>query len=144
PSLAILGGTFDPPHLGHLVVAETAREQLRVDQVLWLPAGDPWRKSSPSSPLPSPSHHRLAMVRLAIADNPAFAVDDREVRREGPTYTAETLEAMAAEGIQRPYLLLGADALADLPNWHRPDAIRDLARIVIAPRPGDNLAGVDY
>jgi nicotinate-nucleotide adenylyltransferase len=76
------------------------------------------------------------MVRLAVADNPSFNVDDREVRRPGSTYTVDTLEELAREGFRQPYLILGADAFADLPNWHRHEELPKLARIVIAPRPG--------
>lgn len=144
---ALLGGTFDPPHVGHLVAAQAALELPGVDRVVFLVAGDPWRKTShPSSlsPHPSGAKHRLAMTRLAIQDNTAFDLDDRETRRPGPTYTADTLAEFAAEGIERPFLLLGADALADLPHWHEPERIRDLSRIVVAPRPGDDLEDCPY
>jgi nicotinate-nucleotide adenylyltransferase len=85
------------------------------------------------------AHHRLAMVSLAIATNPRFAVDDRELRREGPTYTVDTLEELAREGTDQPRLILGADALADMARWHRGDELPRLARIVIAPRPGASV-----
>jgi nicotinate-nucleotide adenylyltransferase len=91
--IGVLGGTFDPPHIGHLILAEVAREQLKLDRVLFIPAGDPWRKADRSV---TPAPHRLAMTRLAIADNEAFELDDCEVRREGPTYTTETLRELSA------------------------------------------------
>ncbi len=139
-TIAILGGTFDPPHLGHLIAAQAALQLPGVDHVSFIPAGDPWRKTDPQPATrisqPSDAQHRLAMVTLAIAGNPAFSLDDREMRRPGSTYTVDTLEELAREGIDQPYLILGADAFADLPNWHRHDELPKLARIVIAPRPG--------
>lgn len=127
--IALLGGTFDPPHLAHLVLAECAREQFDAAKVVFLPAGEPWRKATRAV---TAAEHRLAMVRLAVAGNPAFEVDDREVRRPGPTYTVETLEALRAEGLDDLLLILGSDAVADLPNWKQPERIADLARIVVA------------
>ncbi len=146
--LLLLGGTFDPPHIAHLVLAECARHQLGAERVVFLPAGDPWRKTTRvpgpqslalSPPAVTPAHHRLAMVRLAVADNPHFAVDDREVRREGPTYTVDTLEELHAEGHTNLVLILGSDALNDLPNWKSPDRIRELAQLAIALKHGARL-----
>src|SRR5438477_6930163 len=89
----LLGGTFDPIHLGHLILAECAREQFGLNEVRFLVAGDPWRKwGKPVSPAP----HRIAMVRLAIAGNPDFVLDASEVDRAGPTYTVDTLRAIRA------------------------------------------------
>ena len=135
--LILLGGTFDPPHIGHLILAECAAHQFG-GAVTFLPAGDPWRKSTRSGVRAgvSPAHHRVAMTELAVADNPAFAIDDRETRRGGPTYTADTLEELHAEGHAEIVLILGADALDDLPNWHEPERIRSLATIAVAPRAG--------
>jgi nicotinate-nucleotide adenylyltransferase len=127
--IALLGGTFDPPHLGHLVLAECARAQFDAAKVVFLPAGEPWRKATRAV---TPPEHRLAMVRLAVERNPRFEVDDREVRRAGPTYTVETLEALHAEGLDNLLLILGSDAVADLPNWNQPGRIAELARIVVA------------
>lgn len=143
---ALLGGTFDPPHIGHLLAAESALALPGCKRVAFLPAGDPYRKapSAASGDAPSPVVHRVAMTRLAIAGNPAFFLDEREVHRAGPTYTADTLQELAAEGTTRPYLVLGADALADLPHWRDPNRIREAAAIVIAPRPGVDLAGCPY
>lgn len=133
--LGVLGGTFDPIHLGHLILAEQAREQLRLDRVLFIPAGDPWRKSARKI---APAKHRLAMVELAVAGNDAFVFDDRELRRAGPTYTVETLRELRA-GLQvndEIYFILGADALADLPNWRDPAGLADVAMLAVAPREG--------
>ena len=141
--LALLGGTFDPPHIGHLFLAECARLQFNAQTVLFLPAGDPYKKTgsvpSPESLVlspPSPAADRLAMARLAVADNLHFAVDDRETRRPGPSYTVDTLQELHAEGHTNLILILGADALADLPTWNQPARILELATIAVAPKPG--------
>ena len=135
--LGVLGGTFDPVHTGHLVLAEQAREQLRLDRVLWVPAGDPWRKAG--EPV-SPAEHRLAMVRLAIERNDAFEVSTTELDRPGPTYTLDTLQQLHEEyAAEELIFLLGLDALADLPNWHKPaELIRltllyDLLLVAVLP-----------
>lgn len=138
--LLLLGGTFDPPHLGHLVLAECAHAQFASNDgrpsVLFLPAGDPYRKASRRV---APAHHRLAMTRLAIASNPNFAIDDREVRREGPSYTVDTLEELHSEGHTNLILLLGTDAIADMPNWKQPERITELATIAVAPKAETSL-----
>jgi|SRR5688572_30316016 len=136
--LGVFGGTFDPIHLGHLILAEQAREQLGLDKVLFIPAGDPWRKSATDV---SPAAHRLAMVRLAVADNPRFEVNDCEVVREGPSYTVDTLRLLRRDLTQTDelYLILGEDALADMPNWHDPAGIAGEAKIAYAAREGVEL-----
>jgi nicotinate-nucleotide adenylyltransferase len=132
--IGVLGGTFDPIHVAHLLLAEQAREQLQLDRVLFIPAGDPWRKASRRV---VPALHRLAMTRLAVADEPSFEVDDCEVTREGPTYTVDTLrELHERHPDDQIYLLLGEDALADLPFWHEPESIADHVTVVVAPRGG--------
>lgn len=132
--LGVLGGTFDPPHLGHLVLAEQARRQLALERVLWLPAGDPWRKAAQAV---SAKEHRLAMVQRAIEGNPAFEVAMLELERDGPTYSADTLAALgeAHPGAQL-FFLLGADALEDLPHWHQPERLIALATLAVASREG--------
>ncbi|HWQ28791.1 MAG TPA: nicotinate-nucleotide adenylyltransferase [Dehalococcoidia bacterium] len=139
--VGVLGGTFDPIHIGHLVLAEQAREQLALDEVLFVPAGDPWRKAGKRI---TPAGDRLAMVELGIAGNPAFRASRVEVERPGPSYSVETLAALAAE---RPdaelYFILGEDALFDLPNWRDPAGIVSLARIAVAARgPASRLDAV--
>lgn len=130
--LGILGGTFDPVHLGHLVLAERAREQLGLAQVLWVPAGDPWRKPGRSV---TPAEHRLAMVRLAIAGNPAFDACSLEMERPGPTYSVDTLATLRQKYPESELVfLLGQDALEDLPNWHEPKRLVQLATLALAPR----------
>lgn len=132
--LGILGGTFDPPHIAHLVLAEEARWRLSLERVLFIPAGDPWRKEGRGI---TPAADRLEMTRLATADNPAFEVSALEVGRPGPSFTAETLAALHAE---RPedelFFIVGEDALRDLPNWHNPAEIIRLAWLAVAPRGG--------
>lgn len=130
-ALGLLGGTFDPPHLGHLVLGECARIQFDLERVCFMPAGDPYRKAARGVTAAS---DRLAMTRLAIADNGAFGIDAREVERVGPTYTRDTLRELKREGIGEIVLILGGDALADMPNWQDPREIASLAQIVIAPK----------
>ena len=130
--LGVLGGTFDPVHTGHLVLAEQAREQLRLDRVLWVPAGDPWRKAG--EPV-SPAEDRLVMVRLAIEGNDGFEVSTTELDRAGPTYTLDTLQQLRGEyAAEELFFLLGLDALADLPNWHKPAELIRLALLGVARR----------
>jgi nicotinate-nucleotide adenylyltransferase len=133
--LGVMGGTFDPIHIGHLILAETARQQLRLDKVRFIPAGDPWRKAGRDI---AAAHHRLAMTWMATQDNEAFEVDDCEIRREGPSYTAVTLREIRAvlEPGDELFFLAGEDALADLPNWHEPAGIFEAAQFVVAPREG--------
>jgi nicotinate-nucleotide adenylyltransferase len=134
--LGVLGGTFDPVHVGHLVLAEEAREQLGLERVLFVPAGQPWRKAGRRI---SKAEDRLAMLRLAAEDNPAFEVSDLEVSRLGPSYTGETLASIRAEheGAEI-FFIMGEDALADLPNWRDPDRIVELAVLAVARRPSDS------
>lgn len=137
-NVGILGGTFDPVHFGHLLLAEQARDQLGLDQVLLIPAGDPWRKSHRAI---TPAEHRLAMLRLAIEGSSAFGISDIELRREGPTYTADTLEALAGERLDDAFwFILGADALRDLPNWREPERIVKHAMLAVAPRESHEMA----
>jgi nicotinate-nucleotide adenylyltransferase len=132
--LGVFGGTFDPPHLGHLALAECAREQLRLDRVLFVPAGQPPHKRTTA---PSSARARLTMTRLAVRGNPGFAVSTLEIARPGPSYTVDTLRALrAAHPKARLYLLLGADSLRDFRTWHASDAILDLAVLAVARRPG--------
>lgn len=132
--LGLFGGTFDPPHVGHLALAEWARDRLRLDQVLFVPAGRPPHKRRSDL---SPSADRLAMTRLAVRGQPAFHVSNVEARRDGPSFTVDTLR-WARERYPRAslFLLVGADSLADLPHWHEPERIVRLARLVVAARPG--------
>lgn len=135
--IGLLGGTFDPVHLAHLRLGEEAAEQLGLERVLFVLAPRPWRKAGRAI---TPTEHRLAMLRLALAGNPRFAVSTVELGREGPTYTADTLEALHRElDPVRLHFILGADALNDLPNWQRPDEIVRLACLAVAARSGGTL-----
>jgi nicotinate-nucleotide adenylyltransferase len=130
--IGLLGGTFDPPHLGHLVVAECARVELDLDELRFLVAGDPWMKSTVS-----PVEDRLAMVHAAIEGAPGFIVDDREVEREGPTFTADTLAELHAEEPDADWwFVLGEDAAGTLPRWDRVEDAFELATFVVVTRPG--------
>lgn len=135
--LGVFGGTFDPPHVAHLAVAEAAREQAALDRVLWVPtATSPFKRDGSAAA----AAHRLEMVRLATADHPAFAVEDLEVRRGGVSYTVDTLRALAERHPEADLaLVLGGDAYASLPGWREADTIQTLARLVVYGRPGDAL-----
>jgi nicotinate-nucleotide adenylyltransferase len=136
-SLGVLGGTFDPIHLGHLRAAEAVREALGLEQVLFIPAAEP-----PHRPPPAASGlDRFAMVALATASHPAFVASDLELRREGPSYSVDTLEALADHVAERRLvLILGSDALADLPSWYRVERVLELARVAVLARPGVETA----
>ena len=134
--VGILGGTFDPVHNGHLALARAAHADLGLDLVLFIPAGEPWRKTREISS----AEHRLEMLRLAIAGEQAFGISDIELRRSGPTYTADTLEALAGERLDDSFwFIVGADALADLPQWMDPARIVDHAMIAVADRGGASI-----
>jgi len=135
--VGLVGGTFDPPHEGHLALARAARAHFRLHLVLFLPAGQPWRKTREITE----AEHRLVMLRLAIEGDDTFGICDLELRRPGPTYTADTLDALAGERLDDVFwFIVGADALADLPNWHDPGRIVRHAVIAAAEREGAELA----
>ncbi len=134
PRLGVFGGSFDPPHFAHLALAEWARTELRLDRVLFVPAGRPPHKLRGPR---SPAKHRLAMTRLAVRGNPAFTVCTLEARRPGASYTADTLRALvAATPRARWHLLMGADMFATFDTWREPDEIARRAVLVVALRPG--------
>jgi nicotinate-nucleotide adenylyltransferase len=135
-SVGILGGTFDPIHHGHLVIAEEAREVLGLERVLLVPTAIPPHKPDRTV---TAGEHRLAMAELAVAGNPALAVSSIEVERGGPSYTVETLDALLGEGISDPWFILSTEALAGFPTWRRPDRILELCRLAVVPR-GDHEA----
>ena len=139
--IGILGGTFDPPHLGHLLIAETARVALDLESVMFLPAGEPWLKSGQRI---TPAHHRLRMVQLAVADNPDFCVSDCEVRRRGATYTVDTLRELRC-GFPPDtdlYFIVGSDVLEQFHRWKEPEAILELCRLAVIERPGGPEEGI--
>jgi nicotinate-nucleotide adenylyltransferase len=139
--ICLIGGTFDPIHYGHLRLAEEMGETLRLAEVRLIPSGTPPHRGAPAAA----AAHRRAMVRLAAAGNPRFTIDDRELRREGPGYTYDTLVGIRAEcGESRPIVLvLGADAFLEFAAWHRWHDIFQLAHIAVAHRPGYPVAHWD-
>jgi nicotinate-nucleotide adenylyltransferase len=134
--LGVLGGSFDPIHVGHLILGEAAREQLGLDRVLFITAGNQWRKEGRDV---TAAEHRLAMVKLAITGNEAFEAPSMEIDRGGRTYTVDTLEALHAEspGAEISFIV-GADALEDMPNWREPGRIMELATVSVAGRSGQS------
>ena len=139
--LALLGGTFDPPHVGHLVVASEVRFRGGFDAVHLVVANDPWQKRG--SRVVTPAADRLAMVEAAVAGHDGLVVDDREIRRGGATYTVDTVEELLAEepGVHVS-LVLGADAVAGLDTWHRAAELAELVDVVAVARPGHDLRPV--
>ncbi|MGD0115005.1 MAG: nicotinate-nucleotide adenylyltransferase [Dehalococcoidia bacterium] len=137
--LGVLGGTFDPPHVGHVRLAEVALEHLQLDKLLFVPAGEPWRKAG--QPI-SAAEHRLEMTWLAVDSLPRLDVSSLELDRPGPSYTVDTLgELLALYGPETElFFVLGEDALLDLPNWKEPHRIVALAQLAVALRsPGREL-----
>jgi nicotinate-nucleotide adenylyltransferase len=131
--LAILGGTFDPVHFGHLRLAADVRNALALDDVRLVPSGDPPHRDAPRAS----AADRVAMLQLAVAAFPGLAVDTREIARGGKSFTVDTLADLRAEMPARPLaLLVGADAFQGFPAWHRWRTLFDLAHIVVVPRPG--------
>lgn len=131
--LALLGGTFDPVHHGHLRTALEVALALDAERVLLIPAGQPPHRAPPVAPAAA----RLALLEAAIADEPRLAVDDRELRRAGPSYTVLTLEELRRErGTQPLALVLGMDAFLGLASWHRWTELIEFAHLVVAHRPG--------
>jgi len=134
--LGLFGGTFDPIHFGHLRTAFELVDVLDLERVAFIPAGDPPHRAAPAAG----AALRLAMVEAAVGDEPRFFVDDREVRRAGRSYTVLTLEELRRERGEQPLvLIIGMDAFAGLPTWHRWGELLSLAHIVVAHRPGATL-----
>ncbi|SCZ50792.1 nicotinate-nucleotide adenylyltransferase [Thiohalomonas denitrificans] len=135
-SIGVFGGTFDPIHFGHLRAALELYEGLQFDEVRLVPASIPPHRDEPSVD----SGQRLAMVEAAISEQPDFVIDERELRREGPSYMVDTLQSMRDDfGDISLSLLMGLDAFLGLPRWHRWERILELAHIVVAHRPGWHL-----
>lgn len=133
-NIGLYGGSFNPPHLGHLIVAETLREQFRLDQIWWIPARQPPHKAEAT--LVSPQH-RLAMTRRATHDHPAFAVSDVEVQRAGASYTVDTVRALQTAHPDETFsLLLGSDSLRHFSAWRDPEEIVARVSLIVYPRPG--------
>lgn len=136
--VGVLGGTFDPIHRAHLHLADAAAAALQLDRLILIPAGDPWRKRDRSV---SPAALRYEMVEAAARDRGGgLEVSDLELRRAGATYTLDTVAELRAAGALQLWWIMASDALADLPNWHRPGEIVARTRLAVAVRPGAELA----
>ena len=133
--VGILGGTFDPVHLGHLIVGEEARGRLELERVVFIPTGQPWLKEQQPA---TAGKHRLQMLELALASNPKFDVASVEVDRPGPTYTVDTLEDLHQElGSEvELYFIIGMDALEQFRQWQRPERMLELCKLAVVNRPG--------
>ena len=132
--IGILGGSFDPPHLAHLVLAASAHRSLDLDQVWFVPAGRPPHKNSKNR---TPPETRLKLVRMALRGIPEFRVSAVEVDRRGPSFTVDTMEHFVGRAARNEWwLLVGGDMLADLPNWRRPERLLELASVGVMVRPG--------
>ena len=131
PTVGVFGGSFNPIHFGHLLLADDICEALRLDRVLFVPAAQPPHK--PASELAA-AEHRYRMTALAVHEHPRFAVSDIELRRSGPSYTVDTLAALASEG--QLFLLIGSETFLDLLTWREPRQLARLARLVVVPRTG--------
>lgn len=140
--IGVFGGTFDPPHLGHLVAASEAAFECRLDEVVFVPAGDPWQK-----------HHlnvtkaaaRLAMTTLAIGDDPLFRISTCDIDRDGPTYAVDTVADVRAEYETEVdlHFIIGADSLANLHTWHRVEELCKAVKFIALNRPGHSRREVD-
>jgi nicotinate-nucleotide adenylyltransferase len=134
-----MGGTFDPIHYGHLVTAEEALWQFSLDEVLFVPTGEPWMKDRPEV---SPAEHRYLMTVIAVSSNPQFRVSRLEIDRGGPTYTVDTLRALKDEYGEKTelFFITGADAMLEIFGWKDPEDALELARFIAATRPGYDIA----
>lgn len=133
--IGVFGGTFDPPHVGHLVVAVNVRYSLRLDRVLLVVANEPWQKAG--TRVITPAQERLVMVEAAVQGVDGLEACALELDRGGPSYTADTLEELQRRHLGAElFLLLGSDAAAGLPTWERVEAVRELATVVAVERPG--------
>jgi len=133
--IGVLGGTFDPVHLGHLIIAEEVREQLKLDRVLFVPSGYPWLKQEH---VITAAEHRVAMLRLALTSNPNFQISMVDVERKGPSYTVDTLADIRRQFGDSAsfYFILGWDSLKDLHLWKDPARIIQQCKLVAVARPG--------
>ena len=130
--VAVLGGSFNPIHYGHLLLADEVLELLGLDRVLFVPAAIPPHKAAAQL---APAADRFEMVRVAIAGQPRFEVSDLELRRTGPSYTVDTLQELAAGG-DALFLVIGSETFLDLLNWRQPRRVASLAHLVVIPRAG--------
>ncbi len=139
--LGILGGTFNPPHLGHLVCAQEAYLHLDLDRIMLMPARVPPHKPVEDEPGPD---HRLELCRRAIQADERFEVCELEISRDGPSYTVDTLKELTSKAPDNElFLILGGDIAAGLPRWHEPEAVLSLATVAIAERSGTTRGSID-
>ena len=132
--IGIFGGTFNPPHLAHLLIAELSREAYSLDRILWIPNANPPHKESADL---APVADRLAMVKLAIANNPFFEVSEIEIERHGTSYTIDTIRELKRKSPANEYfLLIGGDSLAEFRSWREPEGILKEVRLIVYDRPG--------
>ena len=133
--VGIFGGTFDPIHIGHLLIAEDTRVGLELEEIVFIPTGQPWMKSGRTL---SPPHHRMNMVRMAIASNPFFRASSIEIDRPGPTYTVDTLKELRREfsGEDNLHFILGSDSSKEFHRWKEPGEVLRLCILVVVQRPG--------
>jgi nicotinate-nucleotide adenylyltransferase len=137
--LGVMGGTFDPIHVGHLVTAEEALWQFELDRVVFVPTGQPWMKADRDV---TPAEHRYLMTVIATSSNPKFWVSRLEIERVGPTYTIDTLQELrrtAEEDIEL-FFITGADAMLEIFHWKDPDEVLAMAHFIAATRPGYDIA----
>jgi len=134
-NIGILGGTFDPVHSGHLIIAEEARLKLELSKIIFVPAGQPWLKTNRKI---TPAVHRMEMVKRAIARNVHFEMSTIEVDRPEPSYSVDTISILKKQlgGAAKIFLLIGWDSLAELPEWHDPARLIQLCKLVAVVRPG--------
>ncbi len=133
--IGLLGGTFDPVHNGHLIIAEEVKAHLNLDEIIFVPAGQPWLKTD--RPI-SPAEHRLEMLRLALAGKPEYKISRAEIERAGPSYSVDTVAELRQKLGESAeiYFILGWDSLATLPRWHDAPRLMRLCMLVAVPRPG--------
>jgi len=135
-----MGGTFDPVHYGHLVTAEGVRWEFGLEKVIFVPTGQPPHKTGTRI---TAGHHRMAMTVAATASNPYFTVSDIEIRREGPSYTYDTIcELRRAYAPEEICFITGADAILEILSWHRVEELLEICRFIAATRPGYDLGGL--
>ena len=134
-NIGVLGGTFDPVHNGHLLVAEEAKTRLNLAAVIFVPAGQPWLKVDRQI---TPAEHRLQMLRLALADNPDFKLSNMEIERPGPSYTVDTITELQGQlkAEDELFFILGWGSLAEIPQWRDVPRLIQMCYFVAAPRPG--------
>lgn len=139
--LGLIGGTFDPPHYGHLLIAEEARVVFGLDRVEFVTSADPPHKQGQ---VISPAEHRYAMTLLSVASNPFFRVSRRELERAGPSYSLDTIREYQQElpGVEI-FFILGADAVLEIPTWYRADELISLCTFIAATRPGHDLTRLE-